>query len=604
MSQGGYGRNDGGGHPIDSSRPVLDTRDWTVGSDLNRSNSCSSLDIPANLYSSLGTLERTNSNVNHLNSMDAPIRNRIMDSNRHLNFSGQNTFSDTGIGFESREAAPLPEGIHQQGRHNDGFDDVRRYLSSGFSNRNLLDPPSLGSNAPSNHLEGLAAQFHQIQRQIQMQRQLELHQLMLLQHDQQQQQFNNSSNSTNLAFEPAFALQPNGNSFCSSSINCLQDWRPQEQRNELSRMNSTWSGQPYVPVSFRRSQTRSSQGSISSLSVYPSENDKVNISTIGMMEENRRRSFPSDGTQQTHEKIKNDNDQVLFVPTKDHSPSSLAKSYDGETNSLKSELVPPTVVTANTGEFRQRTSSISSFDALLSAFGEDLAELKKESNDLNKYIKRDDNKRTWNSSTFSTSDDHITMHHLYGIFGNGDIVPSNSGISMMDPQGISPRQTWVVPDLGTRNFMSQTNPPMLARLTETNLTAQAADEVQEQVSASSSCAIESAMKRLSSALKENPYVHTGSDDIPPEESRKQLDIFLAQYGEEGENARDRMLKAIEHTEASLAKIHAWDRTLGLRKCHNRTVVKTRRTRAQIKAFLMGVNPPKEPKQRRNKQKSG
>jgi hypothetical protein len=112
------------------------------------------------------------------------------------------------------------------------------------------------------------------------------------------------------------------------------------------------------------------------------------------------------------------------------------------------------------------------------------------------------------------------------------------------------------------------------------------------------------MKRLSSALKENPYVHEGSDDIPPEESRKQLDIFLAQYGEEGVKARDRMLKAIEHTEASLAKIHAWDRTLGLRKCHNRTVVKTRRTRAQIKAFLMGVNPPKEPKQRRNKPKSG
>ncbi|KAL7515988.1 hypothetical protein ACHAWX_001049 [Stephanocyclus meneghinianus] len=61
-----------------------------------------------------------------------------------------------------------------------------------------------------------------------------------------------------------------------------------------------------------------------------------------------------------------------------------------------------------------------------------------------------------------------------------------------------------------------------------------------------------------------------------------------------------MLTAIENTESSLAKIHAWDRSLGLRKCHNRTVVKTRRSRAQIKAFLLGAKPPKEPKQRPKK----
>ncbi|KAL3783300.1 hypothetical protein HJC23_007969 [Cyclotella cryptica] len=443
-----------------------------------------------------------------------------------------------------------------------------------------------------------------MQRQMQMQRQLELHQLMLLQQDQQQQQFNKASYSSTLAMEPAFALQQNANNFCPSSINRLQDWRPEEQRDEVSRMNSTWSGQQYAPVSYRRSQTRSSQGSISSLSVFPSENDKLNISTRGMFDDNTRRSITSDDTRQPHEKTKNGNDQVMFVPTKDHPLSALAKSYDGETNSLKSELAPPTVVTADTGEFfRQRSSSISSFDALLSAFGEDLAEFNKETNELNKDIKSDNNKRDWNSSTSSTSEDHITMRHLYGIFGSGEDVLGNPR-SMISSQGVSPRQSWNVPDLAIRNFMSQTNPPNPAGLSENNLASKSVDEIEEQSRASSSCAIERAMKRLSSALKENPYVHKGSDDSPPEESRKQLDIFLAQYGEEGEKARDRMLRAIEDTEASLATLHAWDRTLGLRKCHNRTVVKTRRSRAQIKAFLMGVNPPKEPKQRPKKSKSG
>ncbi|KAL3783306.1 hypothetical protein HJC23_007975 [Cyclotella cryptica] len=149
MSQGGCGNNDGGGHPSGSSRHVFDARDWTSGSDnMYRSNSCSSLDIPANLYSSLGTLERTNMNVNNFNSMNAPIRNRSMDSNRLMNLSGHNTFPNIGVGFESHEAAALPERIHQQGNRCDaGLDDLRRYLSSGIVNGNLLDPPSLGSNA-------------------------------------------------------------------------------------------------------------------------------------------------------------------------------------------------------------------------------------------------------------------------------------------------------------------------------------------------------------------------------------------------------------------------------------------------------------------------
>lgn len=87
--------------------------------------------------------------------------------------------------------------------------------------------------------------------------------------------------------------------------------------------------------------------------------------------------------------------------------------------------------------------------------------------------------------------------------------------------------------------------------------------------------------------------------IPPKEALK---IFLSTHGKKGEALREAMLKAISETEGSLADIHSWDRSQGLRKCHNRTVVKTRRSRAQLKAFLTGVEPPKEPHLNRKRQK--
>lgn len=87
--------------------------------------------------------------------------------------------------------------------------------------------------------------------------------------------------------------------------------------------------------------------------------------------------------------------------------------------------------------------------------------------------------------------------------------------------------------------------------------------------------------------------------IPPKEA---LEIFLSTHGKKGEALRESMLKAISDTEGSLATIHSWDRSQGLRKCHNRTVVKTRRSRAQLKAFLTGVDPPKEPHLNRKREK--
>mmetsp|Transcript_10453 Transcript_10453/g.20869 ORF Transcript_10453/g.20869 Transcript_10453/m.20869 type:complete len:288 (+) Transcript_10453:2170-3033(+) len=86
----------------------------------------------------------------------------------------------------------------------------------------------------------------------------------------------------------------------------------------------------------------------------------------------------------------------------------------------------------------------------------------------------------------------------------------------------------------------------------------------------------------------------------PEPRRPPVEEFLEKYGETAERSKEGMLKAISDSEESLAAIHAWDRSQGLRKCHSRTVVKTRRTRAKIKAFLMGIKPPPEPTRNRKR----
>lgn len=97
--------------------------------------------------------------------------------------------------------------------------------------------------------------------------------------------------------------------------------------------------------------------------------------------------------------------------------------------------------------------------------------------------------------------------------------------------------------------------------------------------------------------------HHQLTDIDPQVTLQQ---FLDKYGESAQNSRKRMLHAISETEKSLVAIHEWDRSRGLRKCHSRTVVKTRRSRSKVKAFLMGVDPPKELPKKSNvvKRKAG
>jgi hypothetical protein len=115
--------------------------------------------------------------------------------------------------------------------------------------------------------------------------------------------------------------------------------------------------------------------------------------------------------------------------------------------------------------------------------------------------------------------------------------------------------------------------------------------------------------RLSSNVKNVSHYKKEDDDVSPitKEDPKilpaeALKSFLSAYGEKAETLRSTMLKAISDTERSLATLHSWDRSQGLRKCHNRTAVKTRKTRANIKAFLKGVEPPREPYLNRKRSK--
>lgn len=84
----------------------------------------------------------------------------------------------------------------------------------------------------------------------------------------------------------------------------------------------------------------------------------------------------------------------------------------------------------------------------------------------------------------------------------------------------------------------------------------------------------------------------------PQSIEPPIEEFLRKYGEAGEKSRVTMFDAIEETEKSLNSLQDWDKEQGLRKCHSRTVVRTRRSRAHVKAFLTGVPPPPKPKKRK------
>ena len=98
---------------------------------------------------------------------------------------------------------------------------------------------------------------------------------------------------------------------------------------------------------------------------------------------------------------------------------------------------------------------------------------------------------------------------------------------------------------------------------------------------------------------EDEYEEEEEESDPPE---VQLQAFLDEYGDEAVKSRERLLEAVDETEKSQSDLHDWDRSRGLRKCHSRTVVKTRRSRACLVAFLSGKAQPRKARPRVQKRK--
>ena len=102
------------------------------------------------------------------------------------------------------------------------------------------------------------------------------------------------------------------------------------------------------------------------------------------------------------------------------------------------------------------------------------------------------------------------------------------------------------------------------------------------------------------------HLHAAEDEYEEEEESDppevQLQNFLDEFGDDAVKSRERFLKAVEDTEKSQADLHEWDRARGLRKCHSRTVVKTRGSRACLVAFLNGKAHPRKARPRVKKRK--
>eukprot|EP00581_Thalassiosira_minuscula_P005456 CAMPEP_0183746668 /NCGR_PEP_ID=MMETSP0737-20130205/66873_1 /TAXON_ID=385413 /ORGANISM="Thalassiosira miniscula, Strain CCMP1093" /LENGTH=795 /DNA_ID=CAMNT_0025982369 /DNA_START=140 /DNA_END=2527 /DNA_ORIENTATION=+ len=105
-----------------------------------------------------------------------------------------------------------------------------------------------------------------------------------------------------------------------------------------------------------------------------------------------------------------------------------------------------------------------------------------------------------------------------------------------------------------------------------------------------------------------PRVPVHTENPPATAAPKQKDLkevlqqFLDEYGEAAKSSCTTMLEAIAKTEKSMAALDEWDRSEGLRKCHSKTVMNTRRSRENLKNFLTGTDPKKKPKKKKRRRK--
>lgn len=503
-----------------------------------------------------------------------------------MNFNNSSALPFVGMGLQPPPAAAMAMQPPQQPEIT--MEDVQRFISSKLLNQAQQQQPSLPMpshfnpiNSP-NHLADLSNQFHQMQHQIELSRQH--NEMTTLMHLQQQLQQLQAHNSNHLAFASEHQT------FTVPTL--PQHGYKSEMRSSHASIN---------PISVAGGDTRSSHGSIASealLKIWKEDQEQQQANKNGLTSQKlQEHNAHQDGENKVSRSISTD--EIMLVPTKDPSPTSFTKSNESETTSSL----------ANAEFKRCRSNSTSSFDALLSAVGDDLVQLDKK--------KQEEEKKSSGGATDADSNvskAHDLQHHLTEIFGQAEAAKATTATSARASLEMTPGIA-AIREMAEQQFTSGVNPLMLAHhqglqniaqgTSTGTITTQELSRQMKRISSSdtSNCAIEMAIKRLSSALTENPYVSEGTtEEQPQDDPRKDLESFLSEYGEAAKNSQESMLSAISDSESSLAKIHEWDRNMGHRKCSNRTVVKTRRSRAKIKAFLMGVRPPKEPKSRKKKRK--
>ena len=335
--------------------------------------------------------------------------------------------------------------------------------------------------------------------------------------------------------------------------------------------------------------------------------------------------------------------------TKKRRKNGSSSSSDGVSNASESSSEGKT-------KKPKRSTSTSSFDALITAMGDDLAKLEKkkgkkdptdkmeskdddDENNLAAVVRAGIEARRRSSKDTESVISCISYHELDSFSQIQDEIVSRSNerrshlAALLDGKGIKRPLIPMEPSVDMHHPASALNFDYISRLQASNsmmaslqsamiqndlfMRELALRDFQAQQEVASRMLLQSnsrsqilteavdpeprpqlPQEKCSPSTKNMRVVPTSDKSvkedtnlIPPAEALK---MFLSAYGEEGETLRDSLLKAISDTESSLASIHNWDRSQGLRKCHSRTVVKTRRSRAQIKAFLTGVEPPKEP----------
>ncbi len=252
--------------------------------------------------------------------------------------------------------------------------------------------------------------------------------------------------------------------------------------------------------------------------------------------------------------------------------NTLSKSVDEATNSsVVSGSTSNVDIEDNTPKLKWLRNT--SFDTLLSVFEDELAELDREESG-----KRNPNEAASLSGSVGT----ITLDDLVqatGFEGGPSSIPSSLSSTSITAQAyLAELKGLVLP------------PPPLTQPTTAMRYVHHQPHQEPTVPPPST-------------IDEDPTHHNPLlNRIDPNVGLQQ---FLDKYGEAAQNSRTDLLNAISETEKSLVTIHDWDRRQGLRKCHSRTVVKTRRSRAKVKAFLLGVDPPKElVKKTKRKKESG